>query len=297
MQFFEVTKVVRFGRVLRRVLLLNREEDGSGGVLKVVTKEGSVRREVAIHNVISVEKSEGDCKVVLRFLAAAHGEEEIGEASGMYIFDSERLRDLFIGTLSAMNPRLHFVEGAAALTVGADGKAAPTPRQRAKTVTAQSTPRIARAKSIGGGLGRRSVASEEEGGSGDRAGQQASGASTTGDGDRDSTSASDGNTDADGATDRSVASRMFGSSGGGGGGGGRQPAGRKFFVMQYNTFGFREPRVASFASGGALLQLRDGTDTLRSEFSLSQLRDVLVHAVDDTVMSMSFAVGTAVLGC
>ena len=61
--------------------------------------------------------------------------------------------------------------------------------------------------------------------------------------------------------------------------------------MVYNTFGFREPRVASLTPVGGLMQLFDGAEMLRAEFTLVQLQDVLVHAVDDTVVSLSFAIG------
>ena len=283
MQFFEVTKILRFGRVLRRVILLNREEDGSGGTFQVMTKEGQVRRDVEIHNIISVDKVEGDCRVVLRFLVPVGSEGsqgEIGEVSHVYIFDTERMRDLFIGVLSTMNPRLRFVSQTPLtpqVAIGSDGRPVSS-RPRARTSdkpAARGT-----AKSTGAASGR--VKGADDGGDDDGGdGGAGGGASPLGDLHvRPSVP--------EPTVDRSVTARVFGVTGGGVV---RQPLGRKFFVMQYNAFGFREPRVAALTQLGGLLQLYDGMETLRSEFSLHQLRDVLVHAVDDTVVSLSFAIG------
>lgn len=266
-QFFEVVKVGRFRQKQDQVAIVEFNDE-TGGRVRVLNSEGEERRVVLGTDVLGVDKattgegaSSAPVAVMKYFNTATKGGGGGGdEHTQTYVFDSEELRDAFVGALVRLNPRVSVSNRQRGVS---QVIASPTPGMldRLAASSPSSPPPEVMSPSEGGSTRHRSA------------------------------------TVASGS--RAVNSRVFGASSGSSGGGEALPAvrrtqGRRFFVMVENQYGCREPRVVALSESGGLLQLFDSHETIRDEFAVLQLRDLYVHSVDDTVARLSFAVGDGV---
>jgi hypothetical protein len=267
-QFFEVVKLGRFRRRQDQVVIVEYNEE-TGGRLQVLNSKGEERRVVGGADVLAIEKTDTageagpDAVAVLRYLRTftKSSTTTSDEHTQTYLFDSEELRDAFVGAVVRLNSRVAVTNRLRGLSQMYGGH---TPGMIEKLT----------GTSVGS-----STASGLPNKFGDSSGRVRS--ATVG------------------AGPRAVNSRLFGATGSACGGLESLPAvrraiGRRFFVMTENIYGFREPRVIALSEAGGLVQFFDSHETIRDEFALLQLKDVHLHSVDDTVLLLSFAIGDGI---
>lgn len=112
-QFFEVTKLSRWQRGQLQVVIVEFLED-TGGRLRVLNSKGELRREVKGVDLLAVEKmSSSESKegpmAVMKYLRPSTKADVtvVADHSQTYVFDSEELRDAFVGAIVRMNPRMN----------------------------------------------------------------------------------------------------------------------------------------------------------------------------------------------
>ena len=268
-QFFEVVKMGRLRQRQTQVIIIEHNDE-TGGKLRVMDGKGADKREIGAGDFVGIEKldppveGKPEAAVMLKYLRLKEkgGGGGIADHSQTYIFDSEELRDTFIGAVVRMNPRVNVVNRQKGVATYAGTATLPSERVTRATISERPS-----SEAVTAALPDFAVTSRLETRS--RAATVSSGS-------------------------RAVNARLFGGYGVDNLAAVRRACSRRFFVMVENAYGCREPRVVALSETGGLLQLFDSLEKIRDEFALLQLRDVYTHCVDDTVLMLSFALGDGV---